>query len=63
MNGGQVALQMPEDWGDLQNTDDDEDNYVQVTSSGGTLGDWDVTDDIVELTSLRLMKGIPSDSL
>ena len=49
MDGGRVALQMPDNWGDLQNTDDDEDNYVQVTASGGTLGDWDVTDDIVEV--------------
>ena len=49
MNGGQVALQMPADWGDLQQTEADEDNYVQVTSSGGTLGDWDTSDDIVEV--------------
>ena len=49
MDGGRVALQMPENWGDLQNTDDEANNYVQVTSSGGTLGDWDVTDDIVEV--------------
>ena len=31
MTGGQVALQMPADWGDLQQTEADEDNYVQVT--------------------------------
>ena len=49
MGGGRVALQMPEDWGDLQNTDDEADNYVQVTSSGGTLGDWGTNDDTVEV--------------
>ena len=49
MNGGQVDLQMPEDWGDLQQTDADEDNFVQVTGSGGTLGDWDTNGDIVQV--------------
>ena len=49
MTDGQVALQMPADWGDLQQTEADEDNYVQVTSSGGTLGDWDTNDDTVEV--------------
>ena len=49
MNGGQVDLQMPEDWGDLQQTEADEDNYVQVTGSGGTLGDWDTNGDIVQV--------------
>ena len=50
MDGGRVALQMPENWGDLQQDDDTANNYVQVTSSGGTIDDdWDVTDDIVEV--------------
>ena len=49
MDGGQVDLQMPEDWGDLQQTDADEDNFVQVTGSGGTLGDWDTNGDIVQV--------------
>ena len=57
MNGGRVALQMPEDWGDLQNTDDEADNYVQVTPSGGTLGDWDVADDIVEVNLATFDEG------
>ena len=57
MNGGQVALQMPADWGDLQQTEADEDNYVQVTSSGGTLGDWDTSDDIVEVNLATFDEG------
>ena len=47
MNDGQVALQMPENWGDLQEEDEDADNYVQVTPSGGTLGSWSTNGDIV----------------
>ena len=49
MTGGKVALQMPPDWGDLQNEDDTKDNYVQVTSSRGTLGDWATSGDTIEV--------------
>ena len=37
MNGGQVALERPNDWGDMQEEDADEPNYVTVTANGGTL--------------------------
>ena len=48
MNGGQVALQMPDGWGDLQQTDENADNYVQVTGLGGGDPTWDTNNDIVE---------------
>ena len=57
MDGGQVALQMPPDWGDLQNENDTKDNYVQVTSSGGTLGDWATSGDTVEVILADFDKG------
>ena len=57
MDGGQVALQMPPDWGDLQNEDDTKDNYVQVTASGGTLGDWATSGDTVEVNLDKFAKG------
>ena len=37
MNGGQVALETPAIWGDMQENDEDEPNYVEVTVRGGTL--------------------------
>ena len=37
MNGGQVSLERPDGWGDMQEGDADEPNYVTVTASGGTL--------------------------
>ena len=37
MNGGQVALERPDGWGDMQEEDADEPNYVTVTARGGTL--------------------------
>ena len=37
MNGGQVALERPGGWGDMQEEDADEPNYVTVTARGGTL--------------------------
>ena len=49
MTGGQVVLQMPDGWGDLQNTQSGERNYVQVTGSGLGNDDWDVNSDIVEV--------------
>ena len=48
MNGGQVALQMPDGWGDLQQIDEKADNYVQVTGLGGGDPTWDTNNDIVE---------------
>ena len=33
MDGGRVTLQMPENWGDLQNSDTKADNYVEATPS------------------------------
>ena len=37
MNGGQVALETPAIWGDMQENDEDEPNYVEVTAGGGIL--------------------------
>ena len=62
MDGGKVALQMPPDWGDLQDENDTKDNYVQVTPS--TLEDWATSGDTVEVnlpTNFAIGK-IPSDS-
>ena len=49
MDGGQVDLQMPANWGDLQQTDATKDNFVEVTPSGGTIGDWDTNGDLVQV--------------
>ena len=49
MDGGQVVLQMPDGWGDLQKDDADEENYVQVTASGGTVGEWFTNEDVVDV--------------
>ena len=57
MDGGRVALQMPDNWGDLQQDDAAADNYVKVTNVGGTLGDWDTNDDIVEANLATFNKG------
>ena len=57
MTGGRVVLQMPDGWGDLQNTQSSARNYVQVTGSGLSNDDWDVNSDIVEVNLKTFEKG------
>ena len=37
MNGGQVGLERPDNWGEMQEDDPEAPNYVMVTARGGTL--------------------------
>ena len=46
MEGGQVRLEIPNDWGDIQRNDDAEPNYMDITVSGGTLADEIYGDDV-----------------
>ena len=34
MNGGYVSLEKPDSWGNLQDNDDTEPNYVEITAGG-----------------------------
>ena len=49
MDGGAVSLQKPTGWGDFQDDDAKQANYVEVkvVSGRGRLGDVNVTPDIV----------------
>ena len=46
MDGGQVRLEIPNDWGDSQRNDAAKPNYVNITASGGTLADSIYGDDV-----------------
>ena len=48
MDGGRVTLQMPDNWGDLQNNDAKGDNYVEVTPSS-VVDSFNTDDDMVRV--------------